>query len=212
MSVVEEDVKRATPTETVIPVAEAPVNGVGLEELEDLVTRCHSTLDSLHSLGMMPGTNKRLLKHYRAKRVADMVGFSRTKVNKAIADLKLVQETDPETDRPLGFTLTQVNQLRDHLGSRPARLDTEEPVKLAVQNFKGGVSKSVTTVYLAQSLAEKGYRVLVVDCDPQASATSSFGFVPDTHFKAANTLAPFIKGEKDTLDYAVIHTLSLIHI
>jgi len=179
---------------------------VGLNDLRDLVSRCNDTLETLRSLGMTPNLEKRLVKRYRAQRVAEMVGFSRTKVSPAISELGLEQDVDPDTGRKLGYTLQQVNQLRDHLKSRPSRLPDEPCARIAVQSFKGGVAKSVTSVYLAQFLAEKGYRVLIVDCDPQASATSSFGFVPDVSFNANDTLGPCLKGEEDTLDYAIIHT------
>lgn len=179
---------------------------IGVDELGELAARCNATLDTLRSMGMAPNTDKRLLKYYREKRVSELVGFSRTKIKKAINDLGLEQTRDVETDRPLGYTLQQVNQLRDHLDSRPSREPDETCVKLAVQSFKGGVSKSVTSVYLAQSLAEKGYRVLIIDCDPQASATSSFGFVPDTTFTAKDTIAPYIHGEQESLQYAIMAT------
>jgi chromosome partitioning protein len=191
------------------PVVENAVyqqNGVGLDELNDLVDRCQDTLSALRSLGMTPNNEKRLMKFYRARKVADMVGFSRTKVTKAIDELGLVQASDPETQRPLGYSLAQVNQIRDALNARPGRQPHEAAVRLAVQSFKGGVAKSVTTVYIAQYLAEKGYRVLVVDCDPQASATQSFGYVPDHNFKERHTLSPALHGEEDTLEYAIIPT------
>lgn len=42
---------------------------------------------------------------------------------------------------------------------------------LTISNLKGGSSKTTTAAYLAHALAEQGYRVLVVDADPQGSIT-----------------------------------------
>ena len=47
--------------------------------------------------------------------------------------------------------------------------------KIALANNKGGSGKTTTTVNLAASFAECGIRVLVVDLDPQASATMWLG-------------------------------------
>lgn len=46
---------------------------------------------------------------------------------------------------------------------------------IAISNYKGGVGKTTTAVNLASIYASMGKRVLLVDLDPQASATDYFG-------------------------------------
>lgn len=50
---------------------------------------------------------------------------------------------------------------------------------IAFANQKGGVAKTTSTLNLAVALSEQGYRVLVVDMDPQGNLTMSQGLNPD---------------------------------
>jgi chromosome partitioning protein len=50
---------------------------------------------------------------------------------------------------------------------------------ISFANQKGGVAKTTSTLNLAVALSEEGYRVLVIDMDPQGNLTMSQGFNPD---------------------------------
>ena len=106
--------------------------------------------------------------------------------------------------RRVGYSLTEVNEMRAVFGTQPWRSAGDPVAVIAVQNFKGGVGKSTVATHLAQYLAIKGYRVCLIDCDSQGSATALFGYAPDLDIEEDATLYPFFRQpEMTSLAYAV---------
>jgi len=91
------------------------------------------------------------------------------------------------------YTLEQIHELRAFLNAKgrpalPRRRAGEHLQVLAVANFKGGSGKTTTTVHLAQYLAFRGFRVLALDLDPQASLSALFGYQPELDIGENQTL------------------------
>jgi chromosome partitioning protein len=68
---------------------------------------------------------------------------------------------------------------RPNIRSAGAAAAAETQV-IALANQKGGVAKTTTTLNLGVAFAERGFKVLLVDLDPQGNLTMSQGLNPDT--------------------------------
>ena len=172
-----------------------------------LAARTSSVLERLRDSARSARADERREPTFPIGKAAELVGRTTAAIREAESDGRLVAPTRGENNRRLAYSLAQLNDMRGTFGTRPWRAPSDPVSILAIQNFKGGVGKSTTAVHLAQNLAIRGYRVLVIDCDSQASATTLFGYVPDLDLSEDETLYPYLReGERETLEYAIKKT------
>ncbi len=145
---------------------------------------------------LFPPASQKMLRSFSSGEVAKFVGVSDGYLRQLSID-GLGPVPAIATGGRRSYTLAQVNELRAYLAeARPRealqflpRRRPGEPLQvIAVANFKGGSAKTTTSLYLAQYLALRGFRVLAIDLDPQASLSSMFGYQPEFDIDRNETL------------------------
>jgi chromosome partitioning protein len=179
-----------------------------IDKLEQILASSESFLQRMHELGAQPNARKVFGRVFNPSEAALMVGRDRTTLARAEPEIGMAQlPRNPGNNRRLGYTLEQVQAFRRHFNTLPWRDPaTDSALVIACQNFKGGVGKSTTCVNLAHYLALRGYRVLVIDTDSQASTTAMFGYLPDADIDESATMLPFLNGDEKDLTYSVRQT------
>jgi len=184
-----------------------------LDESQDLLSvaalakRTSSVLERLRDSARSARADDRREPTFPIGKAANLVGRTPAAIRDAEKDGRLPPPPRTANNRRVGYTLAQLNDMRGLFGTRPWRSPDDPCCVVAVQNFKGGVGKSTLAVHLAQYLAIQGYRVALIDCDSQASATTLFGYVPDLDLTEDDTLYPFLRQDELTsLDYALRKT------
>ena len=91
------------------------------------------------------------------------------------------------------YNYNEMSQIR-----RLLKRDTSRPTscaRLIFSNLKGGVGKTSHALHLSHYAAREGFRVLMVDLDPQATLTTAFGLVPGLNVGADDDVGPSLTAD-----------------
>lgn len=148
-----------------------------------------------------PESRKTLRKFHPAE-VSELTGISLSNMRTRHQDGDFPEvETDLRGRRMYSAQeIFQIRQVMARTGRNgeaylPGRRDGDALQVISIVNFKGGSSKTTTAVHLAQRYALRGYRVLAIDMDPQASLTTMFGYRPEIEFVEGGTVYDALRYE-----------------
>jgi chromosome partitioning protein len=161
-------------------------------------------------------------RRYGTTQAAELAGISHSLLYTAEEDGRLPKpEYRSDTARKVraGYTMNHINHIREVFGTAPRKPEGVKAAVVGFLNLKGGSQKTTNTQLFAQNLAIRGYRVLVLDTDPQGSLSLFFGKIPDDTVQYEHTMAPYMLDDEDwmkelghkegvtqSLDYAVQKT------
>jgi chromosome partitioning protein len=167
------------------------------DELKTLIQRHSAALASqlqAHHLSTYPPNAEKGIRNFSPAETAKLIGITEGYLRQVAAEMPDVSNVSSGGRR--SYSVEAIHEIRKHLdsgarGNRrylPWRIEGEQLQVVTVMNFKGGSGKTTTTAHLAQYLALKGYRVLAIDLDPQASLSALFGHQPELDVGPNETL------------------------
>jgi len=155
---------------------------------------------------------RKIKRRFKINAAASYINVSRQAIEKAEKEGRLPPadyiDSNGVNPRPIrqGYTLEQVDMMRDHFQTQPYQTAELSPITLAIPGGKGGCYKTSTAVSFAQWCSLKGYRVLLIDIDQQSHASMYFGYHPELNTTINDTVLPFMLGEEDDLSYCIKST------
>lgn len=177
-----------------------------LQALKVLTGNFDSLVAQMRRVSAPPVGISRVPLSVKTAEAAKLLGRSPSFVRQAATDLQLGREDGKELR---SYSPADIARIRHERELEPLPPAGSSPFVLVVFNQKGGVGKTTTSSNLVQDFASRGYRMLVIDMDPQASMTSSWllrdkdGVISSQASMEINlddTAAPVLIGEMDSFD------------
>jgi chromosome partitioning protein len=166
---------------------------IGSDGIADLARRAADLNQTIRDLATHPDHRKTLRKFVGGE-VAALLDLKVETLYRRLDRQPTLPQGATPNPRRREFTLQEVFALRSAFKLPPKRARGQPGLVVSICNFKGGVAKTTTAAHLAQYLVMRGYRVLLVDLDAQASLTQLFGILPHTEVGDEETVRTFLEG------------------
>lgn len=171
-----------------------------LEDIELQAQKIAGMMDRIRTAMLAPTATKSA-PAMSAAQLADLCAVDKAKIAYRLTRGGLPSGTMHGNRRE--WTMGEAQTWAKELRANHLRPDGAAGITLTVANFKGGVAKTTSAVTLAQGLSMRGHRVLLLDLDPQGSATTLFGVLPDAEVDTEHTAMLLFAGDEDNLQYAI---------
>ncbi|MFC7516064.1 AAA family ATPase [Herbaspirillum sp. GCM10030257] len=178
---------------------------IDVVRLNSIADRAGGALTELRNILLEPWPRK-MAPIVSGPRVAKLSGVTLEKLNYLVKKGEIEPGTVKGNGRSREYSLAQAQAIVRKIGGKKYRSPGTGAVSISVGNFKGGVGKTTNAVAIAQGFTLRGYKVLLMDLDPQASSTTMMGYIPDAEVPEEMTVMPAVYGEETDLRYAVQET------
>ena len=159
-----------SPTERPVPPSVLGEQPVDARALEGIAENARDLLTRARAAALEPGHSK-LLRRFSLTEAAELLNVSVRTLQRGAQSGQL-PSGERHRRNQLFFTLAEIQTMRERLERTAVRPAGTSAAVVAIANFKGGVGKTSTAIHLGQYLALRGYRILMVDLDAQASLTA----------------------------------------
>ena len=167
-----------------LPRTDAIVDESLKAELDRLTYVSQEFLRTLRSSESAPGKSRLLERVFTGIEMAEILGIDQSYIRQKARNGN--EDGWPSGAFERGKRIFSAGEIRAFakkiIERNPRRRitdDGQQAIVVSVSNLKGGSGKSTSSVHLAQFLAIRGARVLLVDLDAQASASHFLGFSPE---------------------------------
>ena len=197
------------------PTQDVQTDDLLSDDLGTLHRKALTILKRIRDGALDPETGSKKGPTFPISKAAALVGRTASAIREAERDGRLPERGRTGSGHRVHYSLEELDQMREVFGTRPWRSPTDTPAIISISNFKGGVAKTTIALHTAQHFAIRGYRVLLIDCDSQASTTMMFGYRPDVDLGEDDTLYghfhnPELLGVRKIIRKTHFHGLDLI--